>query len=67
MLRDMAMTIKRKFSDRKLFTCGSFNLSKSKGAFTIHDVDNLLIEHHTDIISLWPTDAYSFSRNIKYV
>jgi len=54
---DMKMIIKRKFSDRKLITCGSFVLLKRSAHFWY--ADNLLIEHHnTEIYSLWSTLSY---------
>ena len=48
---DVAVLLKKKFSDRKLFSTGSIHLSKPSMFERIEDV---LIEHDTDLISLWP-------------
>ena len=53
-LKDMKMILKRKFSNRKLFTCGSFNLLKSRADQLFINIENLLIRH-TDMFSLWST------------
>ena len=45
--KDYEMALNRKFCDRKLFTCGDFQLSPSD--------DNLLIKSDMNIISFWPS------------
>jgi len=46
--KDYEMALNRKFCDRKLFTCGDFQLSSS-------DVDNLLVKNDMDFVSFWPS------------
>ena len=65
-LKDMKVILKQKFSNRKLFTCGSFNLLKSKADKLFVDIENLLIERHTDIFSLWSTGWDTLFRIIEY-
>ena len=43
-----------KFSDRKLFTHGSFELCKLKDTL-LRNIDNTLVERNMDIVSLWST------------
>ena len=50
-LRDYNTTLKRKFSNRKLFTCGSCHLAQGHK----QDISNdFLVEHNTDLVSLLP-------------
>jgi len=65
-LKDMKSILKQKFSNRKLFTCGSFNLLKSRADKLFIDIENLLIERHTDIFSLWSTGWDTLFRIIEY-
>jgi len=65
-LTDMKMMLKRKFANRKLFTCGSFNLRRSKADRLFVDIANLLIQRQTDIFSLWSTDWDTVFRILEY-
>ena len=54
-------TLKKKFSDRKLFCCGSYNLQVAKNFIMfIENLEILLQEHNTCLSSLW----ISCSRNL---
>jgi len=52
-LTDMKLNLEKKYSNRKLFTCGSFQLLGTKAGTYFVAMENLLIERHTDILSLW--------------
>ena len=59
-LRDYTPSLKRKFSNRKLFTCGSCYLTqrqtqgKSSFFHKQDTLDDFLLEHNTDLTSLLP-------------
>ena len=60
------MLLKKKFANRKLFTCGSFILSRSKRERSFLNIDNLLIERRADIFSLWSAEWNMFQRHVNY-
>ena len=48
-VNELEIMLKKKFSKRKLFTCGSFDLSCTQS------IEDLLIKCNADILSLWST------------
>ena len=52
--RDFTMTLKRTFCGRKLFTCGSFQLS----SLSHQAINNILVQGNMDIISFWSQNRY---------
>ena len=54
--RGFFSALKKKFPKRKLFSCGSCNLTQGRSIYLKHDAlnDFLMEEHNTDLVSLWP-------------
>ena len=60
---DMTEMVKRRYFNRNLFTCGSFNISEVPPEYMGFHMDNLLVECNTDLLSLWCTmDISTFCR-----
>jgi len=64
--QDVKTILKKKFANRKLFTCGSFLLTKVKRDGSFLNIDNLLIERRADIFSLWSAEWDMLHRHVNY-
>ena len=52
-VRDFISALKKKFPDRKLFSCGSLSLTQESTYIKFDALNYLLIERNTDLTSLW--------------
>jgi len=52
-VRDFVLALKKRFPNRKLFSCGSLSLTQGKTYLTYNALNDFLMEHNTDLTSLW--------------